>query len=533
MKKQLAIYILLVLFFVIASKNTDAQISPGDLCEPHAHLEGMTNCTLCHILGDKVSNEKCLDCHKELKSRITQNKGYHVSTEVKGKECVSCHNDHHGRKFEVVRFQTDKFDHKLAGYALEGAHAKKECKDCHKPENITNADVKKLKFTTYLGLTTECLSCHVDYHQKTLSSSCLNCHDYEAFKPAPKFDHNKAKFKLVGKHTEVACIDCHKKEQKAGKDYQVFAGLEFNNCTACHKDAHENKFGQDCRQCHTEQSFHTIKGMKDFDHSKTNFKLEGKHTTVSCTLCHKTNLTDALKHERCIDCHTDYHEKQFVKDGKTPDCNECHSVKGFVGSSYTIEKHALGNFPLKGAHLATPCFVCHKKQVKWSFKKIGSQCVDCHENIHKDFISQKYYPNSDCKICHTENMWPDVNFDHNTTPYPLEGAHKDQGCRECHFKVGTDGEVHQQFSGLSQQCSNCHKDSHQNQFEKNGVTDCKACHEKISWDVKQFNHNVTRFKLEGKHAEIACKDCHKEAQDKGSKFVLYKINEFRCEDCHH
>jgi hypothetical protein len=530
--KTIIKYCLIFLVILFAEKGTFAQISPGDLCEAHAHLEGMTNCTLCHILGDKVTDEKCLDCHKELKARIEQNKGYHVSSEVKGKTCVSCHNDHHGRKFEVVRFAKDKFDHKLTGYILEGAHAKKECKDCHKVENIANQEIKKKKFT-YLGLGTECLSCHEDQHQKTLSSNCLDCHNYDKFKPAPAFDHEKAKFKLVGKHQSVACEKCHKIETKNGKNFQVFTGIKFQNCVACHADVHENKFGQDCKKCHNEQSFHEIKGIGNFDHNKTAFKLEGLHQAVSCVKCHKGNLTDPLKHEKCTDCHTDYHEKQFVKEGKSPDCIECHSVNGFVGSSYTIEKHALNNFPLKGAHLATPCFVCHKKQVKWSFKQIGNQCVDCHENIHKSFIDEKYYPNADCKVCHTENQWPEVNFDHSKTPYPLEGAHKDQDCHECHFKIGTDGETHQQFAGLQKQCSNCHKDSHRNQFEKNGVTDCMACHEKISWDVNQFDHNKTRFKLEGKHANVACKDCHKETIEGDSKFVLYKINEFKCEDCHH
>jgi len=55
-----------------------AQISPGDLTKSHAQLEGMLNCTKCHVLGDKVSNDKCLECHKELKARIDQKKGYHA-----------------------------------------------------------------------------------------------------------------------------------------------------------------------------------------------------------------------------------------------------------------------------------------------------------------------------------------------------------------------------------------------------------------------------------------------------------------------
>lgn len=532
MKKQNIIFILLLLFFNVLMFNALAQISPGELCEAHAHLEGMSNCTLCHVLGDKVTDQKCLDCHKEIKSRIDQKKGYHASSEIGTKQCINCHSDHHGRKFDIVHFKTENFNHKLTGYALEGKHTEKKCEDCHKKENISDADIKKKKFT-YLGLGTECLSCHEDYHQKTLSSNCLNCHDYQEFKKAPKFDHNKAKFKLVGKHTTVVCLDCHKKEQKAGKDFQVFSGLKYDNCVACHKDVHDNKFGQDCLKCHTEQSFHEIKGIKDFDHSKTNYKLEGKHTTVACAQCHKTKVTDPLKYERCANCHTDYHEKQFVKDGKSPDCIECHTVNGFVGSSFSIEKHALTTFPLKGAHLATPCFVCHKKTEKWKFKPMDVQCAGCHDNIHKGFITEKYYPASDCKVCHTEDRWSAVIFDHNTTEYKLEGAHTTQDCRECHFRVGTDGEVHQQFAGISQNCATCHKDSHRNQFEANGVTDCKSCHDYIDWKVKKFDHNITKFKLEGKHQDVACKECHKEILVEGSPFVLYKINDFKCEDCHH
>ncbi|MFZ0280585.1 MAG: hypothetical protein WAL29_02965, partial [Bacteroidales bacterium] len=65
-----------------------AQISPGDLSKPHEYLEGITNCTKCHILGNKITGEKCLDCHTEIKERISAGKGYHSSAEIKGKQCI-------------------------------------------------------------------------------------------------------------------------------------------------------------------------------------------------------------------------------------------------------------------------------------------------------------------------------------------------------------------------------------------------------------------------------------------------------------
>ena len=143
MKKQNIIFILLLLFFNVLMFNALAQISPGELCEAHAHLEGMSNCTLCHVLGDKVTDQKCLDCHKEIKSRIDQKKGYHASSEIGTKQCINCHSDHHGRKFDIVHFKTENFNHKLTGYALEGKHTEKKCEDCHKKENISDADIKK------------------------------------------------------------------------------------------------------------------------------------------------------------------------------------------------------------------------------------------------------------------------------------------------------------------------------------------------------------------------------------------------------
>ena len=118
---------------VILSYSANAQISPGSLAAVHSHLEGMSNCTKCHELGDKVTNAKCLACHTELKARVDQNKGYHVSSEVRGKNCTNCHSDHHGVNFQILRFDKEKFNHNLAGFALTDAHAKKTCKDCHKP----------------------------------------------------------------------------------------------------------------------------------------------------------------------------------------------------------------------------------------------------------------------------------------------------------------------------------------------------------------------------------------------------------------
>lgn len=532
MKIWIEILANIIVLALISGFNATGQISPGDLSEVHAHLEGMSNCTQCHILGDKVSDDKCLACHTEIKDRITKQKGYHSSSDTRGKSCVVCHNDHHGRNFEIIRFEKEKFDHSLAGYDLVGAHSRKKCVDCHKSEFITDQKIKNKKYPSYLGLNTSCLSCHTDYHQNTLSRECLNCHDYEAFKPASRFDHNKTKFQLAGKHQAVECLKCHKIETKNGEQVQKFAGVPFANCTNCHKDMHNNLFGQDCRQCHSEESFHTIKGMQNFDHNKTDFKLEDKHQTVSCKSCHKTALTDPLKHERCTDCHIDYHKNQFARQDNSPDCSSCHSTKGFTGSRFTIEQHNTGIFPLRGGHLATPCFACHKKTETWNFREIGIRCNDCHADIHAPNLDKKYYPESSCNSCHSEISWSTINFDHSKTGFALAGAHLNQTCRACHFVKESEGVVNQRFSGLSSSCTNCHKDVHVSQFEINGVTDCNQCHEFYNWKAVKFDHNKARFTLDGQHKNVACNKCHRIVLADDITYVQYKLNSYACKDCH-
>ncbi|MBT3383081.1 MAG: cytochrome C [Prolixibacteraceae bacterium] len=508
-----------------------AQLSPGELSRAHTHLEGLKNCTQCHVLGEKETTSKCLECHTEIQNLINNNKGYHASSEVEGKNCAGCHSDHHGLDFEMVRFDDETFDHKLAGYELEGKHNKIKCIDCHKKELIQN-NISQKKGETYLGLGTECLSCHDDYHQKTLSNNCVSCHNQDAFKPAPGFDHSKTKFQLIGKHQNVDCAKCHKIEEQNGTRFQEFTGVEFANCTDCHEDVHKNKFGNDCRKCHDEFSFTQIKSMSTFNHEKTNYPLRGKHINLDCKKCHKGSYTRPVKHTRCTDCHTDYHENQFAENGQSPDCAECHSVENFTPSNYTIEKHNLSDFILDGSHLASPCFVCHKTEDKWNFANLKTGCIDCHENIHQNYLDEKYMPESDCKTCHSTSVWNEVKFDHNTTDFALLGKHAGLTCRECHFSTDSEENLQQQFVWENQECTNCHNDIHFNQFEENGGNTCESCHTNDNWKPDKFDHNNARFKLDGKHEGLDCVKCHKPNDNLLKTYIIYKFEDISCASCH-
>ena len=598
---------LLILAAVVCCNG---QISPGDLSTAHAHLEGISNCTQCHDLGNKVPDQKCLDCHKEIDNLIQMNRGFHVSSEVTSKNCIECHNDHHGLKFNMIRFDEDSFDHNLTGYPLEGNHAVIDCKKCHQPDNMSNTDLKKRE-DTFLGLNRNCLDCHADYHQETLGNDCVQCHNFDSFNPANKFDHNEAEFILKGAHELVDCLACHPVATKNGNDFQQFTDLPFNNCADCHNDPHEGhlngactqchtessfttfvgnkfnhnetkfelkgshktvncfechtqtynaktvfqdnlnipendciechddvhdgKFGSECIKCHTEESFYNLKEMDFFDHSITDFPLQGQHVGVDCKSCHTERLTEAINFSECKNCHQDFHNGEFTKNNISPDCSDCHILdEKFTYTTYGFEEHNTSLFPLEGAHMATPCFACHVDEDHWSFKNIGQSCVDCHDDIHKENIDPTFYPNQDCTICHIVEQWKDVAFNHELTEWPLTGRHTKVDCRSCHFANQENRDTFtQRFTDLSSECIQCHNNIHGDQFKVDNVTDCIRCHDTERWLPNNFNHNTTSFPLDGKHIEVDCKECHKTTiEAEGVPVVIYKIEKHECVDCH-
>jgi hypothetical protein len=610
-KNNMIRFAMMVFVIFSLSLNSYGQISPGELSQVHAHLEGMLNCTKCHILGEKVSNEKCLDCHKEIKNRLDSKKGYHASSGVVGKDCFSCHSDHHGRNFEIIRFDADRFNHQLTGYALTGAHMQLDCNKCHNDELIDSYELKKKK-QTYLGLQTECVSCHKDVHQKTLSVNCASCHNTEKFAPAVLFEHNKTDFALRGKHKTVDCKKCHQVTFTNDALFQRFAGVAFNSCVnchddvhdgrlgkncsachseesfftlnsknafnhnqtdfpligkhrrldcaachkvdaalgadkvfldykdkdfqscvTCHKDIHDKKFGPDCKKCHNEESFHTISHLDQFDHNLTDYPLAGKHIVVDCRKCHENKMTDPVAHNRCADCHHDFHRGEFIRNDQSPDCRDCHDVDGFSNSSYSIEQHNKSAFPLEGAHAASPCIACHLNKDVWSFRIKGQRCNDCHKDIHEGFLNEKYYPDKTCNSCHSPEGWADVTFDHSRTTFPLEGKHKVISCQECHkSETNSTAEVRIPFSGLKQDCIFCHDDIHDHQFEVNGVTLCSDCHGFEGWKPSRFDHSKARFVLDGAHKNVLCVKCHKEEIVNGRVVIQYRLEEFACVTCH-
>ncbi len=132
------------ILLLLAALPARAQISPGELSRFHAKLEGIANCTRCHVLGQEVSNAKCLECHTQIQARQNANTGYHSSGEANDKPCRACHSEHNGREFELVHWPAGKtsFDHAQTGSVLEGAHRGKSCGQCHTAAFISDPQVR-------------------------------------------------------------------------------------------------------------------------------------------------------------------------------------------------------------------------------------------------------------------------------------------------------------------------------------------------------------------------------------------------------
>lgn len=477
-------------------------LSPGKVIQGHAKIE--SECTKCHKKFDKAAQPTlCKDCHKEVAKDITEMSGFHGRLKEQ-KECKECHTDHAGRDAKIVIFDTAKFDHGQTDFQLKGGHLndKVKCKDCHVPDK---------KFSE---APSACNSCHKkdDKHKGGLGTDCVKCHEEKDWKTI-RFDHSKTNFKLLGKHGDVKCADCH--IDNKFKDTPKL-------CISCHKkdDKHKGNFGAKCETCHVEKSWKEI----IFDHAKqTKYPLLWKHEELKCTLCHKGNLQKEKLQKTCLSCHKkdDTHKGNFGQK-----CESCHFEKGWKEILFDHAKKT--KYPLLGKHLTAKCSSCHKGDM--AKEKLPMDCLSCHkkDDKHKGSFGAK------CESCHVEREWKEILFDHTKqTKYPLLGKHKEVKCSSCHK-----GDVYK--DKIQSTCISCHEkdDKHKGQEGKK----CESCHNEQSWTKAQFDHNKAVFPLLGKHFFVECKKCHATPQFKDAKTDCWSCHQKEdihrqrlgtaCETCH-
>ena len=470
--------------------------------------------------------------------------------------CVTCHQDPHrgqlGQNCQQCHNFVDwkaatKFDHNKTNFPLTGLHAQVACEKCHTAANPGGQP----RFT---GIPfAKCGDCHADPHHGAFPQSCESCHTTASWKKIPaneQFDHSKTKFPLLGKHVQVDCIKCH-----AGGNFKK--PVAFAKCADCHTpDPHGGQFAGrkdkgECVACHNDEGWRpSLFGVKE--HAVSAYPLEGKHASVACDKCHVpagAATRYKIAYAKCMDCHHDAHQGQFAAAPYENRCEQCHTVRGFRPSTYTIAQHQKSRYPLAGAHLAVTCTECHRasgegqdaKAVPYHFRDLN--CTGCHQDPHRgEFNQQMAERRQDgaakgCEACHNVKSWTDLpSFDHSKTSFPLVGAHAKVQCEECHKPEQSGGKLTEAtFKSALTACSGCHADIHAGQFMKAGKQQrCEACHNSEQWKPSIFNHETqSDFSLKGAHANVPCASCHTGARNiGGQRVIFYKPTPRQCVDCH-
>ncbi len=602
MSEGRALLVISAMFALVSlpAGRSSAQLSPGELSRAHAGIDSSRDCLKCHATGKGVSSDLCLSCHGLLRERIEAGAGLHARPDYQ--RCETCHIEHHGREFELIWWgkagiesppgggQTEYFDHGETGYTLTGAHRLDDCRQCHQASKIVEparltAAGKDLD-RTFLGLGTDCASCHQDPHRGQMAPhDCAECHGEDAWSPASGFDHDRTAFPLDGGHTRVDCAGCHTTETDADGSWVRYGGTA-TACADCHQDPHRRRLGRDCAACHTTADWQKVDRGR-FNHDLTRFPLRGLHTRVDCAGCHRGDSFRIAGFEDCATCHADVHVGQFRDrdQGDGPPaggaCSDCHDVDGFKPSRFDLADHAETRFPLDGAHRTLPCVSCHVQVVTAELVARGvaiaapgapetaqvfaleaTDCTDCHRDPHAG-TADAYLGDAGCKTCHDTNDWHSVplapvsgdvslapapgvvvSFDHDATGFALEGAHRTVGCAECHVVThapvsgdvtgrGTE-EVMLSFQGAPTVCRDCHQDPHLGQFDRPGtLASCRGCHSPEGWMPSTFDHNTgSIFPLEGAHARAECGVCHLPEVIDGREVVRYMPLPTACSGCH-
>lgn len=556
-----------------------AQISPGPLAQPHEQLEGALQCVKCHGGGRKGKEQVtslCLDCHKDIAWLVQRERGFHFG--VREQRCSTCHPDHGGKDFALISWpggNPQKFDHRTAGWPLDGGHQKVKCEGCHKPafrlSNAAALSARRAPDWGWVGLERRCASCHEDVHRGRLGTACDKCHVTTSFKTINQssFDHNKTKYPLRGRHAEVACEKCH--DFSAGK---VASSPRFANCTDCHKDDHAGTAtlsGRvvDCAVCHVvggwRPSTYTV-----VQHRLAKYPLEGRHEQVKCEACHvKTSGAPVTQvgsagvvmrpaASLCRDCHGDDHGDQLARRPDRGACSACHTVQGWKPSTYTVATHATLRLRLEGRHAEIECRACHgpnrvglpalpgtqslgRAGVALTLKQ--ADCVACHVDPHDGQLPR-------CGDCHGVRAFRPSTIDivaHQRYKLPVEGAHRAVPCVACHKEMGhpvTRSSLtlagwsfpRLRFAAPAGGCAGCHANPHGSQFaQRRDRGACENCHGVEAFrPAARFDHDRdAAFSLKGAHAHVPCSRCHTSSSGPGGKpFVTYRPVSGKCETCH-
>ncbi len=442
-----------------------------------------------HVLEGRHAALGCRDCHRaslvrQPKLLLAAHKDLDRTFLGLDTACTSCHEDsHRGQLAETCLSchgqeswkPAPGFDHDATSYPLSGRHRQVACESCHPTVDDT---------ARYRGIeAASCANCHRDPHRQNLGPRCSDCHttaDWQGRIDEARFNHDRTRYPLEGRHREVACATCH----SAGLTTPI---PDFERCTTCHDDIHLGQLarradGGLCISCHSVEGFLPARFTLE-DHRRL-YPLEGAHLAVPCVACHRPVTARELRTLLPV-----------LAAAETSDTSD------------------------------TPLFILP-----------SAGCTDCHEDIH-DGTLDAYRESttgdaSGCTSCHDLGSWRSIAFDHDRSDFSLEGRHQQQECETCHARPAVG--VMMTLTGLATTCAGCHQDPHAGQFDRGGQpADCERCHTVADWQPSGFDHDRdASYALEGAHRQVPCTGCHPHESRGDETWIRFRPLATGCVDCH-
>lgn len=391
------------------------------------------------------------------------------------------------------------FNHDNTAMPLEGRHKETSCRACHQTLVFKDAE-------------TACAQCHHDMHENTVGQECDRCHTPNSWIVTDIISlHRQTRFPLLGAHSMVECSDCHTSASQLRFEP---LGIE---CVDCHRDDYlatttpnhqQAGYSTNCTECHFMNNFSWSGAGINHDF----FPLKEGHDIDNCITCHTSGSFGKIPSD-CITCHQpDYNSAtnpNHTSLGFSTSCNECHTLAIDWKPAKFSQHDAI--FPIySGNHNGEweKCSDCHKNSSDFG----QFSCIDCHEhnqskmNNEHDDVSGYEYNSLACFSCHPTGSG-DRSFNHNSTNFPLTGAHTEAGCSECHINNTTIP---------STECFACHTQDFQqatnpSHVEANIPNTCADCHTtQPGWKPATFAIHNQYYPLTGAHKTVEkdCAGCH-------------------------
>jgi hypothetical protein len=445
-----------------------------------AHLT-IATCATCHNGNfTNTTPTLCVGCHQSsFNNAVNPN---HKTAGIPT-ACETCHNS--------TKWSPSTFIHANTGFALTGLHATIQCSSCH---------VGKVT-----GLSTLCLPCHQsvfntapNHVSQSYPATCELCHSTTNW-TSSTFNHQTTQFPLTGAHTTVTCNSCHT---------NGFGAIP-TTCVSCHQANYNStsnpshtalSLATTCETCHT-----TVAGWGNalFPNHNTYFQLTGAHLIIAtCATCHNGNFTNTTP-TLCVGCHQSSFNNAVNPNHKAAGipttCETCHNSTAWIPSTFI---HANTGFALTGLHATIQCSSCHVGKVTG----LSALCLPCHQSVFNtapNHVSQSY-PTT-CELCHSTTNWTSSTFNHQTTQFPLTGAHTTVTCNNCH----TNG-----FGTIPITCVSCHQANYNSANNPSHTalslaTTCETCHTtNTGWAPATFPIHSNYYVLAGAHTSLACSSCH-------------------------